>query len=355
MKSIEERVNFYTAPALRAKKEVKVDWFNLNEYKTKDIHKAIIGRGFFVLVYEEKGKIKFFNEQVLNYEGNQGKQRLAPDQKGIPVRERYVDSLLNFMRRHGIRFSKIPILCGDVRSADLVPVAFAKTRASGKDSTYSLLRVMNQNRHWGKLAKITRPSAIDISKFSGKKNYVIWRGGTTGKPVGTGSRLELVQRWFGVSKYINVGFSRIIRLAKRAESDKLKALEGEALDICRRYVKGSKSTESLKKYKYIISVEGNDKDSGLNWKLQSNSVVFMPKPKITSWLMEELLVPNVHYIQLKDDFSDLEEKFEWCQGNQGECKQIIRNAQEHMFQFGDINREIEIQKQVIQNTLNLIK
>ena len=93
-----------------------------------------------------------------------------------------------------------------------------------------------------------------------------------------------------------------------------------------------KFIETVKKYKYIISVEGNDKDSGLNWKLQSNSVIFMPKPKITSWLMEELLIPNVHYIQLKDDFSDLGEKFEWCQGNQNKCKEIIRNANEYIFQ-----------------------
>jgi hypothetical protein len=132
-------------------------------------------------------------------------------------------------------------------------------------------------------------------------------------------------------------------------------LEDRAIALSMRYFKNFMSIQDLKKYKYIISVEGNDKDSGLAWKLQSNSVVFMPKPKITSWLMEESLMPNVHYIQLMDDFSDLKEKFEWCQDNQNKCKEIIKNAQEHIFQFGDISREAKIQKQVIQNTLNLIK
>ena len=34
----------------------------------------------------------------------------------------------------------------------------------------------------------------------------------------------------------------------------------------------------------------------------------MPRPTITSWLMETTLIPNFHYILLKDDFSDLHSK-----------------------------------------------
>jgi len=45
------------------------------------------------------------------------------------------------------------------------------------------------------------------------------------------------------------------------------------------------------KYKYILSIEGNDVASGLKWQLYSNSVVFMRKPKIVSWAMEDKLIP----------------------------------------------------------------
>ena len=62
-----------------------------------------------------------------------------------------------------------------------------------------------------------------------------------------------------------------------------------------------------------MSIEGNDKDSGLQWKLNSNSVVFMPRPTKISWLMEDTLVPGKHYILIKDDFSDIDEKFKWCE------------------------------------------
>ena len=52
---------------------------------------------------------------------------------------------------------------------------------------------------------------------------------------------------------------------------------------------GVKSVEEILKYKYIISAPGNDKDSGLQWKLASNSIVLMPKPLTESWFMESKL------------------------------------------------------------------
>ena len=35
----------------------------------------------------------------------------------------------------------------------------------------------------------------------------------------------------------------------------------------------------------------------------------MHKPKITSWFMEDKLISNYHYIEIKDDFSDLIDKY----------------------------------------------
>lgn len=97
---------------------------------------------------------------------------------------------------------------------------------------------------------------------------------------------------------------------------------------------------------------GNDKDSGINWKLNSNSLVFMPKPRSVSWLMEDQLIPNHHYILIKDDFSDLLERYEWCEANQEECKQIIKNANEYMRIFADDANERLIEKTVLTNYIN---
>jgi hypothetical protein len=95
-------------------------------------------------------------------------------------------------------------------------------------------------------------------------------------------------------------------------------------------------------YKYLISLEGNDVATSLKWSLLSNSVVIMAKPTMESWLMEGLLEPYVHYVPLKDDFSDLEEIYEWCKQNDEKCKQISINATLWMNQFLNIDNETEL-------------
>ena len=99
--------------------------------------------------------------------------------------------------------------------------------------------------------------------------------------------------------------------------------------------------------KFIISVEGNDVSSGLKWQLYSNSVVFMTKPKVCSWLMEDLLIPGVHYILLKDDYSDLEEKYNWALKNDIKCMEISKNATNYMKQFLNKNKEDKITKLIM--------
>lgn len=100
---------------------------------------------------------------------------------------------------------------------------------------------------------------------------------------------------------------------------------------------------------------GNDKDSGLNWKLKSNSLVFMPRPRVTSWLMETTLIPNYHYILLKDDFSDLGVKLAWCNANQDKCQQIILNAQRFMRQFADQAVEKAIETEVLNKYFEILE
>lgn len=132
----------------------------------------------------------------------------------------------------------------------------------------------------------------------------MWRGVTTG------SQLEPANRFDLVTKYFSAICNRKEKYSK--------------------YVKSKMTIHEMLKYKYIISVNGNDKDSGINWKLASNSVVFMAKPKYISWLMESELVPNYHYVLLDDDFSNLIEKLEWCNKHPEICKQIIKNAHDFM-------------------------
>jgi hypothetical protein len=78
----------------------------------------------------------------------------------------------------------------------------------------------------------------------------------------------------------------------------------------------------------------------------------MPKPKFHSWLCEPWLEPNVHYVEIKEDFSDLPDKLEWCLSNDNLCKEIAQNGRNFIIQnFAqrDLNKTIE---QCIIDTIN---
>jgi hypothetical protein len=92
------------------------------------------------------------------------------------------------------------------------------------------------------------------------------------------------------------------------------------------HVRGVKSMDSLLKYKALIMLEGNDVSSGLKWVLLSNSVVMMPPPTFTSWAMEELLQPYIHYIPLYPNLTNVEEQVEWMKHHDKEAKEIAHRA-----------------------------
>ena len=207
-----------------------------------------------------------------------------------------------------------------------------------------LLRSFNFDRHW--YYYYNKPNDIP---FKYKKNKIFWRGVTTGcsdnfeahrwNPRKV-NRFNLVTKWFDKNENIDIGFSNVHRNWLKKDYQK--------------YVKGKCKPEDFLKCKYILSIEGNDKDSGLNWKLNSNSLVLMPKPRVTSWLMETTLIPNYHYLLIKDDFSDLEEILFWCNNNQNKCKKIIKNANKFMKQFSDNNYESKLEERVINKYFEIV-
>ena len=93
------------------------------------------------------------------------------------------------------------------------------------------------------------------------------------------------------------------------------------------------------KYKFILCLEGNDVASNLKWVMSSNSLAVMPPPKYETWFMEGTLKPNVHYVAIKDDYSDLEERLTYYLSHEAEALEIIGNANEHVRKFRDSRLE----------------
>ncbi len=102
-------------------------------------------------------------------------------------------------------------------------------------------------------------------------------------------------------------------------------------------------------YKFIMSLEGNDVASNLKWVMSSNSIAVTPKLTCETWFMEGRLKPNYHYIEVKDDFSDLEERLEYYTNHPEEAEAIIAHAHEYVDQFRDEEREKLISLMVLQN------
>ena len=237
----------------------------------------------------------------------------------------------------------------------------AKTRVVS-DRSVTLLK-FGPRRHWGNVNKVRN---YDIP-YKQKKDMIVWRGASTGddkiretrhcflskyfkdttiwrkaticKNKITPNRFDFVSKYFNESQIMNVGFSQIVQ-NKESYSE---------------FVTGRMTLKEQLQYKFLVSLQGNDVASGLKWMLYSNSVVMMTKPTICSWAMEDQLEPFVHYLPLKDDFSNLEEIYQWAINNEDACIVIANNATRFIEMFLDIRRELLIECEVMRRYLDNIE
>ena len=209
----------------------------------------------------------------------------------------------------------------------------AKTRVVS-DRSVTLLKI-TPYRHWGNVNKVRN---YDIP-YNQKKDMIVWRGATTGNKKRTATRYDFVSKYFDDNQIMNVGFSLIVQNME-SYSDLLK---------------DRMTLEEQLQYKFLVSLEGNDVASGLKWMLYSNSVVMMAKPTICSWAMEDWLEPFVHYLPLKDDFSNLEEIYQWAISNGDACFAIANNATKFIEKFLDLRRELLIECEVMRRYLDNIE
>jgi len=81
-------------------------------------------------------------------------------------------------------------------------------------------------------------------------------------------------------------------------------------------------------YKYILDIDGNASTwDATAWKLNSGSVIFKVDGPWIQWFYSEYL-PYTHYIPIKDDMSDLQEKYQWCEEHPEECEKIVVNSKQ---------------------------
>lgn len=175
----------------------------------------------------------------------------------------------------------------------------------------------NQNSVLMKLDKVRHFIFVkDAVSFKDKKNMVIFRGKVKGKL----SRKKFMEMYFG-HPMCDLG-----DVSKQTDDP----IEWQT---------EKKTIKEHLAYKFIMALEGNDVASNLKWVMSSNSVAVMPRPTCETWFMEGKLIPNYHYIEIKSDFSDLEERLQYYIEHPEEAEQIIKHAHEYVSQFKNTKRE----------------
>lgn len=217
-------------------------------------------------------------------------------------------------------------LFGDVREIPSEPTV-VKSRALGVDNSNSVLLKLDRCRHFVYIHDHLQPEE--------KEDRAIFRG-----HIGTReNRARFCQMY----------------------SDNPRV---DAADTIPGSTEGFKHTSQSKpmmsfyehlRFRYIMALEGNDVASNLKWIMSSRSVAVMPKPTCETWFMEGRLEAGVHYVEIRPDFADLEEKMDYYSSHLDELRTIVDNANRYVAQFRDWRRERYIALLVMRKYFGKVK
>lgn len=208
------------------------------------------------------------------------------------------------------------MLPGDIVHVPKYP-SIVKSRPLVPNNENSVLMKLDKVRHFIFLH--------DRIPFDKKMDRVIFRGKIHGKPI----------RYHLLENYFNHPMCDLGDVGHHPEDPTI-------------WQKEKLSLYDHLKFKFILALEGNDVASNLKWIMSSNSIAVMPRPTCETWFMEGRLIPNYHYIEIREDLSDLEERLRYYIEHEEEALAIIRHANEYTMQFRDGKREKLISLLVLQ-------
>lgn len=93
------------------------------------------------------------------------------------------------------------------------------------------------------------------------------------------------------------------------------------------------------KYRYIVAFEGVNEATNLKWVMGTNSIAICHPMEYEGWYMEGRLKPGIHYVEVRHDLADLDEKLSHYESHPEEAKAIVRNANKWAAKFKEPERE----------------
>lgn len=197
---------------------------------------------------------------------------------------------------------KLTYLFGDTVHVPETPT-IVKSRPIGDNNQNSVVLKLDKLRHYSLYRQ------RDTTPFLQKKKRAVWRGGLINS-----TRQTLINR-FGQDNRHDIGYvGKPVLESTQPPSPHL-------------------SVKEQLQNRYVISIEGYDVATNLKWIMASQSLCIMPRPRFETWFMEGRLLPGVHYVEVRHDFSDLDEKITHYNDHPDEAEAIIASANQHFQQF----------------------
>lgn len=214
------------------------------------------------------------------------------------------------------------VIFGDVAYIADEP-SFCKSRPIAKGNMNNVLLPLNTVRHLNFID--------DRLTFQQKSDQAVWRGAAY-KP----------------KRKAFLDSTKKSRLCDTADTSRHsgKSLIGRSVNYM--------SIKEQLKFKFIFAIEGNDVATNLKWAMSSKSVVVMPQPTQETWFCESQLEANRHYIEIRPDYADLEDKLEYFLCHPNEATEIVAEANRFCEPYRNLRRQFQIARWVAHEYFSLV-
>ena len=159
-----------------------------------------------------------------------------------------------------------------------------------------------------------------------KYNKAVFRGG----PSGCGYTTETNQRIRLAAMNSPLLDAKLIGKGKTIDSNSIKFDPVHGLGMLNTGIAASNQFMTMaeqSQYKYIIHVDGNVNAYRLLTTMMTGSLIIRVDGPYVSWI-DQLIKPNVHYILVKPDLSDLLQKIKWCEMSPKSAQKIAKAGYE---------------------------
>ena len=250
---------------------------------------------------------KFVEKCIQKYYKNISAVFMMSD--GVIYDEGYVDLIQQYGKpTNAITSSSSYLQISDFISKDFVVIMCLLCTRNFSNKNLLLLPLDDDMFQYGLNNMFKNIPKID---WSNKKSIVFWRGGTSGldRP---SIRMKVVDALFNK-------LNTDVKLIKWGNWENEKNVPeyhfGERVGIDKHI-----------EYKYILIIDGNMIASNHQWVFGSGCVPIMITHPDNNYWFKKFLKEMYHYVPVKYDLSDLEEKINWLINNDDKAHQIAKNA-----------------------------